>query len=187
MEKLQHHARIAPSSSCIVFGDTTLSFAQVDSISSRCARTLKDARLGHRGVVTIVAERNPCLMISILAVLKSGHAFWIVDPKYPPVRIELCVDYTTPFCILNCLVETAPSRMFGAHMSTSCREYSHAEIMVDGVDDSQVLMDQRDLFQPPAPDQLIYIAFTSGTTGRPHNRSTPPTGGLFRFPVEIDA
>ncbi|MFW5437583.1 amino acid adenylation domain-containing protein [Paenibacillus apiarius] len=66
--------------------DTVYTYRDLDRLSDELALEL--LRLAHdkRGVIAIYGERSAFLVIAMLAVLKSGSAFIVLDPAHPAAR-----------------------------------------------------------------------------------------------------
>ena len=68
--------------------DRSLSYQELDQLSSRLAIYLiREYSLGLEDFVAIKLERNEWLLVSIIAVLKSGATYVPIDLSYPPARI----------------------------------------------------------------------------------------------------
>ncbi len=81
-------AREFPERTAVSDATRTLSYAQLDALSSKLA-----ARLRHEGVkdglrVGMYLPRSADLVITLLGILKAGGAYVPVDPQYPGKRVE---------------------------------------------------------------------------------------------------
>ncbi|MGB3465730.1 MAG: condensation domain-containing protein, partial [Cyclobacteriaceae bacterium] len=78
-----------PQSTAVVFEDIALSYVELDGYSNQLAHYLKDVYgIGPDELVGIMQDRSEWLIISVLAVLKSGGAYVPIDPGYPDERIS---------------------------------------------------------------------------------------------------
>ncbi|OON65264.1 hypothetical protein B0919_24465, partial [Hymenobacter sp. CRA2] len=99
-------------------------------------------QLAPDDLVGLQLERSEWLIVSILAVLKTGAAYVPIDPEYPQERIEFLVQDSRCKTVLN----DAVLAVFRGSMA----RYSAANPAPAG-----------------QPEDLAYIIYTSGTTGQP--------------------
>ncbi|HTI25432.1 MAG TPA: condensation domain-containing protein, partial [Kutzneria sp.] len=132
-----------PEATALVFGDESLTYAELDARATKLAQGLIARGAGPERVVAIALPRSVELVTAILAVLKTGAAYLPLDLNHPAARIELM------------LADAAP----------------HLVIATDGFGDKLVRPDATgpELATWPAihPGHPSYVIFTSGSTGRP--------------------
>jgi amino acid adenylation domain-containing protein len=127
-------------------------YADLDLRSEQVAVALVDAGAsGH--VVAVHAGRGAGLVCGLVGVLKAGSAFLVLDPSYPPGRLAEQVRLAAPRAWISAGAE--PSPQLAAALAGARR------IEADGGPGGARVLVEPDL------DRLAYIAFTSGTTGRP--------------------
>ena len=68
-------------------GDASVSYAQLNQRANRLAHRLLALGVGPGQRVGLASRRGPQLIVSLLAVLKSGAAYVPLDPKYPAERL----------------------------------------------------------------------------------------------------
>lgn len=80
-----HAVAAHPDARALLSGDDVLTYRDLDERSDSLA-----AAILERGAerVAVIAEREPELVIAILAVLKAGAAFVPIDPSLPAERID---------------------------------------------------------------------------------------------------
>lgn len=110
-------------------------------------------------LIGILAERNSCMIISMLAVLKAGGAYLPIDPAYPENRISYMLQDAGVRVIIvtdEQLVASVPIQrrsevlIVNAALQHKIRSYS--------------------ALNPAAvstPELLAYCIYTSGSTGQP--------------------
>ena len=103
-------------------------------------------------VVAIFAERHASLVWGILGVWFANAQFVILDPAYPESYLAEIVAQVKPKYFLRCINISAQPNLVRNH-SESTLDFSTYE--GDEIEEAN------------AGDQPAYIAFTSGTTGRP--------------------
>ncbi|WP_329081199.1 condensation domain-containing protein [Streptosporangium sp. NBC_01469] len=77
-----------PDATALIYQDQRISYAELDERSDRLAWRLT-ARGVRRGTwVGLHLERSPGLVTAILAVLKAGGAYLVLDPAFPDERLR---------------------------------------------------------------------------------------------------
>ena len=91
---------LVPQHDAISFeGREILTYEQLNKLANRVARQLL---CGRGESVPICMERSPALIISLLAVLKTGAAYIILDPDSPADRLMfIASDVEAPFVIVD--------------------------------------------------------------------------------------
>lgn len=151
-ERIGHNALVAPDAPAIRMGGAVLTYRELDRRADRLAARLLE-RTSPRSIVAIWMERSFEHIVAALAVLRAGSAYVLLEPTDPVDRIRTLVDGSAITLVLV-------DRDNGERLSDI-----HAEVMTV-VDSDDVPITTR----PPyvvGPDDLAYVAFTSGTTGRP--------------------
>ncbi|SFH83729.1 non-ribosomal peptide synthetase [Albimonas pacifica] len=130
-------------------GETRLTHAELDAAAERLADALAP-RLPEGARVAVCLPRDADLPVALLAALKLGAPYVPLDPTHPPRRLAGILEAAAPALILT---KGPPPE------GTACPVF--------------------DLAAPPPPaparaprraprgEDLAYVIFTSGTTGRP--------------------
>ncbi|OUS31223.1 hypothetical protein A9Q99_04290 [Gammaproteobacteria bacterium 45_16_T64] len=113
--------------------------------------------------IGIYAQRNSALVISILAVLRSGAAFFILDPAYPEERLSKYVEIAKPVAAINLHEVLSPQ------LQATLTEYVGSNVLSITNNGDLVAPCVNSISIPDVFDvkRLAYVAFTSGTTGEP--------------------
>jgi len=86
-ERFEKIVRLYPDRVAVKAGNDTVTYAEINAMANRIAHRLFE-RLGPRPqLVTILLEKNVCQLAAVLAVIKSGKFFLILDPTFPKARI----------------------------------------------------------------------------------------------------
>lgn len=149
-------ARSRPDEPAIVMAGRTLTYGQLDRASSRVAHAITARGVDVGDIVGIVVERSIEMIIAIVAVLKTGAAYAAIDPEYPPERVaQMCAAIQMALILTteNGLGNRPP---FGAPRLHLDRDRALIETFPDN-------------FSRPSttPDDIVYVVFTSGSTGAP--------------------
>ena len=145
--------RQGPQTPALVFGDVTLTYAELDARANRLAHHL--IRLGVRAEsrVGIAAERGIGMVVAVLAVLKAGGAYVPLDPQYPADRLAHMIEDAGIVLLLTNGGFPPPAGAVSQSLD------------LDAVDVSGEPAHAPDIGVHGA--QLAYVIYTSGSTGRP--------------------
>jgi amino acid adenylation domain-containing protein len=138
-----------------------LTYAELGRRVSRLAGQLRTFGVGPDTLVAVCVERSVEMVVALLAVLEAGGAWVPLDPDDPPARLALLLDESRPAVLL---VSEALAGRFPATGIPIVRPGPGAAAAGPAPAPAPALA--------PAPaqlslDQLAYVCFTSGTTGRP--------------------
>ena len=81
-----------PEAVAAVFGDTELTYAQLDARANQLAHRLRANGARDGDCVAIYLERSLDLPLAVLAVLKAGCVYIPLDPIYPDERVNFILD-----------------------------------------------------------------------------------------------
>src|SRR6266550_4360476 len=102
MTRLLHQwpAARRPDACALVFGETRISYGQLEAASNRLARLLGaiGCRRGDR--VVLLLPKSPTAVISLLGVLKAGGIYVPVDPANPAARVAAIFASCEPRIVL---------------------------------------------------------------------------------------
>ncbi|GMF76463.1 unnamed protein product [Aspergillus oryzae] len=85
---IEIHATALPDEPANSSWDGDLTYEQLSSLSSKLAELLVEQSFGPEVVVPIYTERSRWTAVAMLAVLKAGGAFLLLDPAHSNSRIE---------------------------------------------------------------------------------------------------
>ena len=80
---------VAPA---LVFGATTLTYAQLDARANQLAHALREQGVGPDALVGLCIERSIEMVVGLLGILKAGAAYVPLDPEYPPERLAYMIE-----------------------------------------------------------------------------------------------
>ncbi|MCP3818251.1 AMP-binding protein [Streptomyces sp. A3M-1-3] len=93
--------RETPDARAVVSGGTHLSYRELDLRANRLAHHLRDAGLPAGGIVAVGTDRMPDVLVAVLAVLKAGGAYAVVDPRSAPATVRRQLDQADPFAVVT--------------------------------------------------------------------------------------
>jgi amino acid adenylation domain-containing protein len=76
-----------PSQIALIYGAQRLTYGELNERANRLARFLRRKGIHSDGIVGIMMERSLEMIVTIMAVLKSGGAYLPIDPETPERRI----------------------------------------------------------------------------------------------------
>jgi len=77
-----------PGRTAVVCGNVRLSYAELNDRADRWARVLSRLGAGRGTRLGICLDRSEAMIVSVLAVMKTGAAYVPLDPAFPPERLE---------------------------------------------------------------------------------------------------
>lgn len=147
---LQYAGRTA-----LTYLNESLSYQQVFEKADQLAHYLISQGVKKGDIVAVAIERCHELVISILAIIKSGAAFLPLDPQYAHERIEYMLkDAHARILLTN-------DKYFGRFSSPA------TEISLENLDHLISGFPKTSPNIAVSEDDLVYILYTSGSTGQP--------------------
>jgi amino acid adenylation domain-containing protein len=132
-----------PNSVAVVFENKELTYQELDELTNQFARYLKEVYHIHSNdLIAIKLERSEWIVISMLAILKSGGAYVPIDPSNPLERIAFI------------------------EKDANCKAIIDASELIKFAG-SQKKYEKTTLNSEVDPNSLAYIIYTSGSTGKP--------------------
>lgn len=153
----------SPESTALVCENMVLSYSELNERVNRLAHLLIDQGIGSEKFVALALPRSMDMVISMLAVLKTGAAYLPIDPDYPAERIKYMFDDAQPVCIISnsAVVSKLPDsnlrKIILDESETVERLSNYANTNVEDIKHNEII-------SPLAPAYMIY---TSGSTGKP--------------------
>lgn len=147
--------RARPEAPALRWRGRDLSFAELDEAADRLANRLCSEGVGSEQVVAVLMDRGIELLVSVLAVLKTGAVYMPLDARSPDERLE------------HILEESGARRILVDHDHEERLPELSAERMVLDADELCSGAPVPPLAVAVHPDQAAYVMYTSGSTGVP--------------------
>lgn len=154
-------AQKTPNAVAVIDDAHEWTYAELETRANRVAHWLVGEGVRPGDVVAVVANRNAHTVWAILAILKAGAAFVILDDELPVLRLAEQVRASSPAAWLD--TAESPSKL--AALEAVVGPAQKKLRLVGGEEAWSALP-----ATSPAdvgPDARAYVAFTSGTTGAP--------------------
>ncbi|WP_159061070.1 AMP-binding protein, partial [Streptomyces hygroscopicus] len=152
-----------PEATAVVFGDRTLTYAELDAASNRLARLLIAEGAGPERIVALALPRSIDMIVAVLAVLKTGAAYLPIDPEHPSERVEFMLHDAAPTVVVS--VSALRDAIGG--LGVPVLELDHVETRRQVTDRDTAPLSITDGVQPSDPLNPAYVIYTSGSTGTP--------------------
>ncbi|KAJ5198317.1 non-ribosomal peptide synthetase [Penicillium cinerascens] len=154
-------ANHSPNSVAIDAWDGSMTYGQLDFVSSKLASQLVYRGLGSGSIVPLCFEKSMWMPVAALAVMKAGAASVLIEMSYPEQRIRAIIDQVFADSTKKVILSSARHHTF-------CERFGSNHVLAV----SEELLDQGVIsiaYEPPLvhPSDVLYIVFTSGTSGNP--------------------
>jgi amino acid adenylation domain-containing protein len=144
-----------PDRTAVKFGETTLTYKELQQKSGALAAYLKEKyTIRHDDLVVLHTERSEWMIVAIFAVLKLGAAYVPVDPDYPESRIDYILTDSGAKLVL-----------FDTPLSPAIIE-KNSDTAYEDIRNFTAY-DSKPWCATITPGNLAYVIYTSGTTGNP--------------------
>ncbi|KMO40235.1 peptide synthetase [Methylobacterium tarhaniae] len=155
-EIVSHSAAARPDHVAVVFGESRLTYAELEAAADRIARALRARGAGPGRFVGLWMTRSLDLHVALLGILKSGAAYIPFDAEAPPERVGECLDDCASDLVVTDAVTA--SRLDAA---LAGRSVPFAALAAE---EGPAIDLRREGVTPAHPAYAIY---TSGSTGKP--------------------
>ncbi|WP_456017385.1 non-ribosomal peptide synthase/polyketide synthase, partial [Pseudomonas fluorescens] len=153
---IEDQVQRTPDAPALVFGETALTYAQLNARANQLAHALREQGVGPDVLVGLCVERSVEMVVGLLAVLKAGGAYVPLDPEYPQERLAYMIKDSGITLLLS-------------------QQSLLAVLPVEGI--QVIALDQPASwlagYSSASPDSgvhalnLAYVIYTSGSTGKP--------------------
>ncbi|KAA8575943.1 hypothetical protein EYC84_006108 [Monilinia fructicola] len=145
-----------PKAPAICAWDGNLTYEELDNLSSQLAYQLVDLGIVSGDIVPLCFEKSMWTPVAVLGVVKAGAAFVLLDSNLPDERLQVIVHQVSPKLVLASL----QNRDLGSRL------FQNVVIVgPESLGGKQPLLPSTHLATHPS--SVVYIVFTSGSTGVP--------------------
>jgi amino acid adenylation domain-containing protein len=148
-------SQLYPDRTAIKFNEICWSYKKLVDNANQFARLLVNGGIKRGDIIALALDRSPEMIVSLLAILKSGATYIPLDPTYPKDRIEFMISDSSASVLIT-------SKKYQTYFNSDAQELLIEEAWpqldhfnADGLDTA--------IFG----DDAAYILYTSGSTGKP--------------------
>ncbi|GEM_PF-810782 len=144
-------------------------YAELDAACTLLTTALLQRQAQVGDVIAVYARRSAALVVALLAIVRARMAFVILDPRYPTHRTSQCLGAARPKVLLNLMPNIAMSAdLREAIVNAGIRATLDVPESKSGLLALAIEPNTAGPVRATAdPTDTLYVAFTSGTTGRP--------------------
>ncbi|MCI8665297.1 MAG: amino acid adenylation domain-containing protein [Dorea sp.] len=153
VDLFREQAGKTPENTAFVYRDRRYTYAGVEKATDRLAAYIAGLGIGREQVVSVLIPRCEYMGIASLGISKAGAAYQPLDPSYPADRLAFMMkDADTKLLI-------ADEELLGL-----VPEFTGKVLLTDEIFS---LPEAERLPEPPKPEDLFILLYTSGSTGVP--------------------
>jgi amino acid adenylation domain-containing protein len=172
-----------PDAAAIGFEEHKITYGELNKRANRLAAFLRDQGLQANQLVSILMDRSPRMVESILGTWKAGGGYIPIDTNSPPDRIQYMLkDSQSPFLLTD-------SETVKEYFSTGLQELHTVKneiIILDVLAGELCRRTGENLRDVIDPNDLSYIIFTSGSTGNPKGVLVEHVGMMNHIHAKIE-
>ncbi|OAI57029.1 hypothetical protein AYO50_02100, partial [Acidobacteria bacterium SCGC AG-212-P17] len=149
-------AKLKPASTAIVWGETQISYTELNARANQVARHL--VRLGVRkeDLVGVCMRRSPEMVVAMLGIWKANAAYVPLDPLYPEERLRFMLEDANARVVIT--EEILSEKVRGIDATVLCFDRDREQIEAESLEEINEAASSR---------QLAYLIYTSGSSGVP--------------------
>ncbi|MFF8404303.1 amino acid adenylation domain-containing protein [Streptomyces sp. NPDC015684] len=144
----------SPEAVALLFEDQEVTYGELDIWSNRLARYLSGRGVRPGDLVGVHVERSPHMVAAILAVLKAGAGYTMLDPQFPRERLNGVLQQVRPAALLT------QSHLPALRTDAVCVDLTREVAEISAVSGAAVETGG-------SPESVACVMFTSGSTGVP--------------------
>ncbi|MEU8925655.1 amino acid adenylation domain-containing protein [Kitasatospora sp. NPDC048545] len=156
-EVFEEWAAAAPGALAVAYAEERLSYGELDARADRLARRLADAGVRRGALVGVHLDRGAGMVVAILAALKAGAGYLMLDRAFPVERLRAMAEDAAPAVVV------ARTAADAARLGTPA-----GFVPLTGPGPALPRGAVR-----AGPEDAACVIFTSGSTGRPKAVSAP--------------
>jgi amino acid adenylation domain-containing protein/non-ribosomal peptide synthase protein (TIGR01720 family) len=154
-QRFEQQAARTPDALAVMVGDERLTYGQLNAQANQLAHRLRANGVGPGQRVGLSVRRNAQMIVSLMAILKSGAGYVPLDPDYPAERLAYMIEdsgmdllLTQPGLLTDVALPQGLPRL-------ALEPGANAGYSTDN------------LVNLASAEDLAYLIYTSGSTGRP--------------------
>ncbi|PSN73352.1 nonribosomal peptide synthetase 6 [Corynespora cassiicola Philippines] len=162
-EIVSEQAQLQPDKSAIEAWDGSLTYQQVERFSTDLAQNLRLLDDSEKQIIPVLFEKSRWTIVAVLAVMKAGACFALLDPAQPEGRLKTIVQQIGA----KLLVASKAQSTLGARVAPSATIIPISESKFEKIWHPFAEQQPKTTLPRVSPHAALYIQFTSGSTGLP--------------------
>ncbi|WP_066496034.1 non-ribosomal peptide synthetase [Abyssisolibacter fermentans] len=158
-ELFEMQEKKTPNNIAVTFENKEITYKELNEKANQLARLLRKKSTANDTIVSIMVDRSIEMIIAILGTLKAGMVYMPIDPAYPTGRRKYIYEDSKTEILISqkhLLLEDSIEL-----------DFFKTDNIVLADDESIYTGESTNLVNTKKSDDLIYILYTSGTTGNP--------------------
>jgi amino acid adenylation domain-containing protein len=154
----EEQTKLTPHKEAIIFNGETVTYQQLNRQANQLSALLSSHNIKKGDRVGVFLNRGPKVIAAMLAILKIGGAFLLIETSYPQKRIDFIIKDSKLACLLT--------DNFTLNLIDNSIEKSTSVLNIENL----LISNNRELQNPAVPvsgNDVAYIIYTSGTTSTP--------------------
>ncbi|MFK7974071.1 MAG: AMP-binding protein [Rickettsiaceae bacterium] len=147
------NARLYPDKVALIFGNESVTYGELDHAATSMASNLVDSGVKFGDIVPILLDRTPKLVISIIALLKIGAVYNILDTKLHKKKLGSLINFLGASLLI---VEDKYSSIKQSNLKTFTPTIDYSNNHIDYITSLKI-----------SNNHPACVFFTSGSTGEP--------------------
>ncbi|WEW54860.1 PP-binding and AFD_class_I domain-containing protein [Emydomyces testavorans] len=156
----EEKVRMKSEKVAVIYENVKLTYRELNERANKMAHYLRSfVSIQADDLIALVTDKSENMIVSILAVWKSGAAYVPIDPGYPDDRVKYILSDTQAIALISDPAYTP-----------RLERLTETKVLIVPSDISQSLGPQFSSLNPTpisSSTNLAYVIYTSGTTGRP--------------------
>ncbi|MCV2353902.1 amino acid adenylation domain-containing protein [Paucibacter sp. B2R-40] len=161
IDLFEHQAALWPQRCALVWDSGSLSYGELAQRVEWLAKRLRALGAARNKVVAMAIERSANMVIALLAISRAGAAFLPLDPQAPNARLAGILADSGAVALL--VDDAAVAGLAALHSRCLHVRLNEHETLDSAVPPPQALWS----WARASADDLAYVLFTSGSSGRP--------------------
>ena len=159
IDAFEEQVRTTPNNVAVSHDGKVLTYTELNHAANQLAVYLHNLELSSEELIPVYMERGLDLIITVIAILKSGGAFTVIDSKLPVQRVSCILEDINPavVCSQKSLTSLLP-----------CDDDMTANVLaVDNMGIFESDCSKANCQFKLDENGLAYTVYTSGSTGKP--------------------
>lgn len=151
----------SPTRTAVVSEDIELTYQELNERANQLAHYIRSlANIKPDDLIALVLDKSELMVVSIIAVWKTGSAYVPIDPTIPKERMQFILEDTSSRIVIT-------NHVYGATLQGIAANFRILEIDCPLTNMELKQYSSSNCNSDAHEDNLAYVIYTSGTTGRP--------------------